>query len=144
MPKKQKGESTRSPHPEAKALLERWDGGDTISTVEMGGLGPGYEQAIQLLAVEIVRDNITAAVPKEAPTDWGETTLRRLEEAEKNGRAKHMGFSGAQFGGARNLAYAWLTRGTTAVQQEVPIGRRIIASKAWPHLNGGKDDLPRT
>src|SRR5687768_3007466 len=32
--------------------LRQWDAGETVFTVEMGGLGPGYEMAIQGLAFE--------------------------------------------------------------------------------------------
>ena len=31
---------------DAAALLEKWDNGDVTHSIEMGGLGPGYEQAI--------------------------------------------------------------------------------------------------
>lgn len=125
-------------HSEAKEILRLWDGGEPIKTVEMGGLGPGYEQAIQVLAVGMVRDHIGRPVPSNPPKDWGEDTLTRLREAEKNGKAEGMGFSGAQFGAARNLAYGWLTRGTTAVRSEVPLDRRILASRTWPHIGGAK------
>ena len=33
------------PAVDAAEQLRRWDAGDSIWTVEMGGLGPGYEQA---------------------------------------------------------------------------------------------------
>ena len=38
-----------------KDLLDTWDSGSTIWSVEMGGIGPGYEQAIQVLMVELCR-----------------------------------------------------------------------------------------
>lgn len=134
MEKKNPKRRTISPHPEAIKLLEAWDRGEPISTVELGGLGPGYEQAIQVLAVEIVRDNIGQRLPVATDKDFGEDTLHRLSEAERRGEAEGMGFSGAQFGKARALAYAWLTRGVTAVLKEVQTDRRILASRTWPHL----------
>ena len=42
----------------AREQVERWDAGQSIWTLEMGGMGPGYEQAIQVLAIEITRDNL--------------------------------------------------------------------------------------
>lgn len=37
-----------NPIPETcEEALARWDAGETVFTAEMGGLGPGYEQAIQ-------------------------------------------------------------------------------------------------
>lgn len=50
--------------PETAAdALARWDEGDTVFTVEMGGFGPGYEQAIQLLVFEMIRDHINDTRP---------------------------------------------------------------------------------
>lgn len=39
----------------ARLWLEQWDRGDIVWTVEMGGLGPDYELAIQGFAAEIIR-----------------------------------------------------------------------------------------
>jgi hypothetical protein len=36
-------------------VVAAWDAGRVIWTVEMGGLGPGYEQTIQTLVVELLR-----------------------------------------------------------------------------------------
>ena len=39
----------------AAELVAAWDRGDLVPTIEMGGLGPGYEQAIQVLMIELLR-----------------------------------------------------------------------------------------
>ncbi|KKK93920.1 hypothetical protein LCGC14_2688070 [marine sediment metagenome] len=36
--------------------IERWDAGRSLFSVEMGGLGPGYEQAIQILKKKRTKD----------------------------------------------------------------------------------------
>ncbi len=36
-------------HETAKDALAAWDRGEIVHSVEMGGIGPGYEQAIQIL-----------------------------------------------------------------------------------------------
>ena len=51
----------------------------------MGGLGPGYEQAIQVLAIEIVRDNLDSPLPK-GVTAWGDSTVRRIDKKIPDGR----------------------------------------------------------
>ena len=51
-----------------KEALVQWDNGGTLWTVEMGGLGPGYEQAIQIGTIELCR----LMVDKEFPEDDGE------------------------------------------------------------------------
>lgn len=80
-------------------VLKAWDAGESIWTVERGGLGPGYEQAIQVLFVEMLRDLTGKPLPDpkspEAST-WGDDTVHRLN---------HFGFSGAQVGMARDLAW---------------------------------------
>lgn len=40
---------------EIQALLNAWDAGEEISTVEMGGFGGEYEQAIQYAVMEFLR-----------------------------------------------------------------------------------------
>ncbi len=84
---------------DAKEQLRRWDAGESIWSIELGGLGPGYEQAIQVLAIEIVRDYLDKPLPdKEAWSTWADDTVHRVN--------KHCGgFSGAQVDAAKKLAY---------------------------------------
>jgi hypothetical protein len=42
-------------HETVTEMLKAWDDGETIWSVELGGLGPGYEQTIQVAAVEFAR-----------------------------------------------------------------------------------------
>ena len=39
-----------------KEALERWDKGDSLFTISMGGMGPGYEQCIHIVAMETIRE----------------------------------------------------------------------------------------
>lgn len=51
-----KGQLDHDPVPETcEEALALWDAGQPVFTVEMGGLGPGYEQAIHVVAMELVR-----------------------------------------------------------------------------------------
>ena len=122
---------------DVREQLRRWDAGESIRTVEMGGgIGPGYEQAIQVLAIEIVRDNLDKPLPpdgdKAAWREFGMATAERIDVKGPDGKYS-CGFSGAQFGAACNLAARWLRIGPAAVHAEVPRGRRIQASRFWPH-----------
>lgn len=113
---------------DAREQLRRWDGGGTIWTIDMGGMGPGYEQAIQTLAIEIVRDEIDKPLPQQAPHDWGDTTVSRID-------AFCGGFSGAQVGAAKQLAWSWLKIGPAAVQSKPELqDRKIQASNFWPRV----------
>ena len=117
----------------AREQLRRWDAGDSIWSIEMGGLGPGYEQAIQVLAIEIVRDEIDKPLPTDNPQEWGDATVSRIDYQLPDGSYSCGGFSGAQVGAAKQLAYHWLRDGPAKSLGEVPKDRHIQASKRWPH-----------
>lgn len=86
--------------------VETWDKGDAIWSVEMGGMGPGYEQTIQVLIVELVRDNMDKPLPEtdDAWSDWGDATIGRITQTCG-------GFSGAQVGAARSVAAKMIKMG---------------------------------
>lgn len=110
-----------------QAVAKFKDGGITW-TIEMGGMGPGYEQAIQLLTWEALRR-------------WGNKPVLDVKEfAEFFGSvAKSVsgslgGLSGAQCGAASGLARAFLDMGYVEAMSEVDPERRIMFSKEFPHL----------
>lgn len=113
---------------DAAEQLRRWDAGETIWTIEMGGMGPGYEQAIQVCAIEIVRDNLGKALPVDGSDEirvFGDSTLSRIDNVLG-------GLTGAMFGAARQLAYKWIQIGPAKVLEHVPVDRRIQCSNAFP------------
>ena len=122
----------------AREQVERWDAGQIIWTIEMGGLGPGYEQAIQVLAVEITRDNLDRPVPTAA--EWrtfGDSTVERIDVKLPDGSYSCGGFSGAQVGAAKILALRWLRDGPAKTLASLPADqadRKIQASKTWPRV----------
>lgn len=120
------------PAADAREQLRRWDGGGTIWSIEMGGMGPGYEQAIQVLAIEIVRDLIDHQLPQ-ADQSWGDATVKRIDQKQPDGSYSCGGFSGAQVGAAKSLALAWLTDGPAALLKKVP-DRHIQVSAFWPRV----------
>ena len=92
---------------DAKDWLKRWDEGKSVWSIEMGRLGPGYEQCIQITAAEILRHLLDAeydAAGWERPDIWKRD--RDLIEAagHQNAVIKELGLSGAQWGGAMNIA----------------------------------------
>lgn len=119
---------TWQPAETALEQLDRWDQGDSIWSLEMGGMGPGYEQCIQILAIEIVRDEVGKLFPvKPPPADgWADATVARVNPK--------LHFSGAQVGAAKSLAYNWLTIGPAALLKKAPVDRHIQVSKTFPHL----------
>lgn len=119
-------------HPVTAAdALKRWDNGEHVFTVEMGGLGPGYEQAIQILVFEIIRDELGKPLPTEekspAWSTWGDAAVSRIN-------SKMGGYSGAQVGAAKNVAYRALRDGWGEMLKTAPQDRLIQVSKSFPTL----------
>jgi len=113
--------------------LAKWDAGESVMTVEMGGLGPGYEQCIHIMAFEIIRkwggkrDEILA-MPKAERWDAlvGGIPKAIMEE---------IGPSGAQVGAASNLAWITIDRGWRAAIEDPAVkDRHIQVSKAYPKV----------
>ena len=123
-----------APAIDAREQLRRWDGGGSIWSIEMGGLGPGYEQAIQILAIEIVRDELDKPLPVgDGFREWADATVRRVDAREPDGSYACGGFSGGQVGAAKQLAYKWLTIGPAALQAIPEVqDRKIQVSAFWP------------
>ena len=119
-------------HETARDVLDAWDRGETIWTVEMGGLGPGYEQCIVITTMEAIRAFI----------DDPDQVLKAPDDAALNDRLNRalwaspvvsaLGLSGAQAGAAKNLAYHALASGWRCTLESVPRTRLIQASKQFP------------
>lgn len=125
-------------HETAQDMLAAWDRGESVWSIEMGGLGPGYEQAIQLLAVEIVRDELGKPLPEPGTSadDWADATVHRVNDWPG------CGFSGAQVGAAKHIAYKFLNEGPRkallSYKEQEPDGDRLIqVSREWPHRATG-------
>lgn len=123
-------------HETVDSLLASWDNGESIWTIEMGGLGPGYEQAIQVAAVEFARAG------KDMPRTDSLTNDAKLFDAICSKTLEPIddalgGLSGAQFGAAKWLAWQWCFNGGPAklVERAKAEGegrRAILCSNFWP------------
>jgi hypothetical protein len=95
----------------AKEWLSRWDDKKSVWSVERGGFGPGYEQALQIAAVEWVRvlinelgDNTSDRSDHEELTNVIRGIYKSKDE-EMMKTLSNLGLSGAQDGAAKQLAY---------------------------------------
>ena len=116
--------------------LERWDAGKTVWSVEMGGLGPGYEQCIHITAAEILRHMIAKGYDWRKWEDSAEWKRVR-DEIEKvgfeNPVIKQLGLSGAQWGAAMNVASCLFRMGPRGVMNDERVkDRHIQVSKHFP------------
>jgi len=134
------GEDPWAPETCAEALA-RWDAGDAVRTIEMGGLGPGYEQCIHVLAMELIRAVLAADI-KLPPLPLETESLvyqefKGLWDAacdpviDRLNAINH--FSGAQVGAATNLASIMLRWGWRAgLERCEEKDRLMLVSNRWP------------
>jgi len=114
---------------DAQDWMSRWDKGQTVWSVEMGGLGPGYEQAIQIAVAEVLRHML--AVGYNA-TNWDDaesfkSAHRDMERwAFSNDRMLKLGLSGAQWSAAVGLASRFYRFGPVNVMREPHMKDRLI------------------
>jgi hypothetical protein len=125
--------------------LAAWDAGDEVQTVEMGGMGDGYEMAIQIVAFELLRamrdDAALGQAVSEIPNGarFPQETQDRLDKvihaldakSEETGRYR-LGLSGAQAGAAKSLAVTIHRRGYDALKDEEVRDRLIFVRKQDP------------
>jgi hypothetical protein len=112
----------------AAEALQVWDAGGLVATVEMGGIGPGYEQCIHVLCFELIR----ALNGKDLP-DPGDALLGILcAEVSRIDKAHALDLSGAQAVAGQRLAWQFMKYGYASMMKECPEGRRILVSKYWP------------
>ncbi len=111
---------------DAADLLSRWDAGRGVWSIAMGGFGPGYEQALQIAAFEVLRHLLNGG-----KIDAAEDALARVE---------YLGLSGAQWGAARSLARAFHEQGPRKVHEDFDSDRHIQVSKFFPSGPGAALD----
>lgn len=110
---------------EISKWLSDYDNGNEVESVSMGGMGHGYECAIQDCAIETLR-----ALPEVPPEDKQE--FRDVIENASNHAVRVLdgvhGFSGAQVGAAKNMASVFWrqtpTKGLDMIRNSDP--ERII------------------
>lgn len=122
----------------AAEALRKWDAGESVFSIEMGGLGPGYEQCIQILAFEIIRAwlptvpwpplQVEGRTKEEDEAAHKELSdrLEALSDPVISALDKENGFSGAQVGAAQNLASCVLRRGYRAALRDPAVADRMI------------------
>lgn len=121
---------------DAVEWLSRWDSGRTVWSIEMGGLGPGYEQCIQIVTAAILRhfllEKYDAALWSDKDT-WKQVRDATDKVLCADPAIKDLGLSGAQAGAAYSLAAALYKRGPMEVFKDEKVkDRHIQVSKTFP------------
>lgn len=119
--------------------LDRWDAGTSVWSVEMGGLGPGYEQCIQIIGAETLRILLDMKPnfeeldkDKERRRQVNEEVHRRISDSEV---IKMLGgVTGAQVGAGVNIASCIYRRGPVEALSDPAVNdRRILVEKTFPN-----------
>ena len=125
----------RGRHETIEEMLVAWDRGESVWSVEMGGLGPGYVQAIQILAMECLRELSVKGF------NWTDDKAKNSESCramldpvvDRVDKWPGCGFSGAQVGAAMSIAARFHRQGPLAALDSAPENRHIQTRKTWPH-----------
>lgn len=120
----------------AQDWLDRWDEGRSVWSIEMGGLGPGYEQCIHVTAAELLRHMLAEGYDANAWSDadtWSGDRDKIDTYSHANETINALGLSGAQYGAALNLAAMLYRRGPRHVLNDERVkDRHIQVSKNFP------------
>lgn len=122
---------------DAADWLKRWDEGKSVWSIEMGGLGPGYEQCIQIVTAEVVRFLV-----KEQPHgqdligNWKDKWSGEIDKALwANKGINDLGLSGAQADAGKNLGTRLYMEGPRKIMNTPEIkDRHIQVSRSFPVL----------
>lgn len=116
---------------ECKDILAKWENGEVVNTVQMGGLGEGYEQCIQIMAFVLLRrmvdESLDVTELDEVDGAWMKWRDQALE-----GTVRNLQPSGAQISAALYLAAAFYRRGVLAVIAEADGTRHIQVQNDAP------------
>lgn len=121
---------------DAADWLKRWDEGKSVWSIEMGGMGPGYEQCIHITAAELLRLMLAHKFDADLWKDsdvWKSDRDLIDKEVFEVPAVKALGLSGAQFGAAMSLASKLYMDGPRKIMSDPAIkDRHILVSKSFP------------
>jgi len=111
-------------------LIAAWNNNEPVTVIEMGGLGPDYEQAIYVLAFAF----LTELLAQPQPIDF-KTADKIVREIEKlptvEALITKVGPSGSMVGAAWNVAFVFMRHGYEKGLAMAP-DRHIIVYKNAP------------
>jgi len=120
-----------------ETVIKKWKENYPVHSIEMGGIGPSYEQAIQILAWEIYStwtgaDSIIGGNYTDEYTRFSDEVTNRLN--------KFYGFSMAQVGAARNLAAHFIQNGHAETLEKFDDDRKILVTRNFPTFKSEQQD----
>ena len=114
----------------AADAVKAWDDGQILWTLEMGGMGPGYEQAIHVGVIELLRAAGQIICPTLTEDKFAGFADKVVPEFE-------LGLSGAQGSAIYTLAFKFFFNGyaeTVEKMRKDVKDRMIMVSNHWPQV----------
>lgn len=123
---------------DAADWLQRWDAGTSVWSIEMGGMGPGYEQCIHITCAEILRELLRRKPDFDATTDdeWRKLSDEIHKTMFTDGSVlKQLGLSGTQYGAGLSLAVQLYRQGPRAIMNDEEVkDRHIRVNRRFPTI----------
>lgn len=125
---------------DAREWLKRWDDKRSVWSIEMGGLGPGYEQCIHITCAEILRVMLEAKFDSSKWTKAYDNLQQWKRDQEVIDKlvmeapvVKALGLSGAQWSAALNVASHLYQHGPAKMMTDERVkDRHIQVSNNFP------------
>jgi len=124
---------------ECVEILRNWDNDKLVSTIDMGGMGPGYEQAIHICAFEMLRYIIDNPIDfDKSDSDDGEEYWESYKKSRDaslyadGSPCKELGLTGAQAGAAGNVSSMFFRHGPKKAVSMADNDRHIMVCRTFP------------
>lgn len=119
-----------------KEAAKKWDRDGSVWSASLGGIGPGYEQAIQILLWEILlRWDETRNPMEKKRNEYTDEYNKHVDTIVHELNDSVLGFSGAQVSAAKGTAFQFIKFGYQHMMAKLPCEREILVSKDFPKLS---------
>jgi hypothetical protein len=108
--------------------LAGWDAGEPVFTIELGGLGPSYEQSMHIAIFETLRmiGDMDTALHRDTQCDVIDKAIRSID------RDEDLGLKAAQAAMIRRFVYTVMNHGWHDMIVKYDTDRHIQVCRAWP------------
>lgn len=110
-------------------VVKRWKAGKAVFSIELGGLGPGYEQAIQEMLFDVFSHLTEEKIPFASLVDGKKFSDAYGKICDVVAEGK--GLSGAQYGAAKGVAYQFHRYGYKEMMEKVPQDGLILVDNRF-------------
>ncbi len=119
-------------------IVEKWNKGEIVWSVSLGGIGPSYEQAIQELLFGIISSWGDKELPEPKDDKYPEEYNKHVDEIVH--KLKGLGFSGAQVSAAKSAAWQFMKYGYYEMMNKAQEDRLIQVDNRFFKVNNKVSD----